>query len=223
MSGRVQRTPLADQAARLLLDRIRDGEWSLGAKIPGETTLAAQLGVGRSTMREAIRQLVGRGVLFTRQGSGVFLAALDAPDGRGELMSTASIVDVIDVRIALESEAASLAANRRTPARLRAIRRALTARAAALDDVETHVDADLAFHRAIVEAAENTILTDLYDTSTPRIREAMIDMLRLVGRFGSADDHAAHEDLADAIADRRAADAARVSRDHLIALKEALQ
>ncbi|MCF8607948.1 GntR family transcriptional regulator, partial [Gordonia sp. HY442] len=52
MVGRVQRVPLADQAAAVLLDRIRGGEWKLGAKLPGETTLAPQLGVGRSTVRE---------------------------------------------------------------------------------------------------------------------------------------------------------------------------
>ncbi|MBN9629446.1 MAG: winged helix-turn-helix transcriptional regulator, partial [Actinobacteria bacterium] len=53
----LRREPLAEQAAEALLDRIRAGEWALGQKLPGETTLAPQLGVGRSTIREAIRQL----------------------------------------------------------------------------------------------------------------------------------------------------------------------
>ncbi|HZU93959.1 MAG TPA: GntR family transcriptional regulator, partial [Microbacterium sp.] len=57
--AQIQRTPLADQAADLLLGRIRAGEWQLGQKLPGETTLGPQLGVGRSTVREAIRQLAG--------------------------------------------------------------------------------------------------------------------------------------------------------------------
>ena len=54
--AQVRRTPLAEQAADLLLERIRGGEWALGAKLPGESTLGPQLGVGRSTVREAIRQ-----------------------------------------------------------------------------------------------------------------------------------------------------------------------
>jgi DNA-binding FadR family transcriptional regulator len=222
VTQRVTRTPLADQAAALLLDRVRGGEWALGAKLPGENTLAGQLGVGRSTVREAIRQLAGRGVLISRQGSGVFVAALDAAEDRAEVMRRASIVAVIEARVAIEAEAAALAAERRTPAQMREIRRALAARAVAVHDAAAHVDADLAFHRAVVVAAGNPVLTDLYDLSTPRMREAMIDMLAMVGRFGSDADHAAHSDLADAVADRRGHDAARASRDHLTALKEAL-
>ncbi|MBX9921568.1 MAG: GntR family transcriptional regulator, partial [Mycolicibacterium frederiksbergense] len=80
MAAQVQRHPLAAQAAELLLTRIRDGEWPLGHRIPGETTLAAQLGVGRSTLREAIRELAGRGVLESRQGAGVFVTAVDATE-----------------------------------------------------------------------------------------------------------------------------------------------
>lgn len=222
MVDRVQRTPLADQAAELLLERIRGGEWGLGAKLPGETTLAPQLGVGRSTVREAIRQLAGRGVLSTRQGAGVFVTALDAPRDRAQMMSRASIITVIEARIAVETEAAALAAQRRTAAQQRAISRALTARADAVASASAHVDADLDFHRAIVVAADNEILTDLFDQSTPRMREAMIDMLALRGGYGDRADHDAHADLAAAVAARRPEDAARASRTHLTALKEAL-
>ncbi|ERK61245.1 transcriptional regulator, GntR family, partial [Leifsonia aquatica ATCC 14665] len=117
----VLRAPLADQAADALLERIRAGEWALGQKLPGETTLAPQLGVGRSTVREAIRQLAGRGVLQSRQGAGVFVTALDAPEDWDAVLRRASIVSVIEARIAIESEAAALAAERRTPQELRAL------------------------------------------------------------------------------------------------------
>ncbi|MCF8587698.1 FadR/GntR family transcriptional regulator [Gordonia liuliyuniae] len=222
MVERVQRMPLADQAAALLLDRIRDGEWKLGAKLPGETTLAPQLGVGRSTVREAIRQLAGRGVLTTRQGAGVFVAALDAPQDRADMMRRASIITVIEARIAVETEAASLAARRRTPAQLRAIRKALVARAGAVESVPAYVDADLDFHRAIVVAAANEILTDLFDLSTPRMREAMIDMLAIRGEYGGEADRDAHAELVEAVADRRPDAASQASRTHLTDLKETL-
>jgi DNA-binding transcriptional regulator YhcF (GntR family) len=87
---------LADQAADALFARIRSGEWALGAKLPGETTPAPQLGVGRSTVREAIRQLAGRGIPDSRQGSGVFVTALDAPDDWEEVLRRADIVTVIE-------------------------------------------------------------------------------------------------------------------------------
>lgn len=220
--AQVTRTPLADQAAELLLDRIRSGEWGLGAKLPGETTLAPQLGVGRSTVREAIRQLAGRGVLATRQGSGVFVTALDAPESWDTVLRRTDILAVIEARIAIECEAAALAAERRTPADVRTIRQALTARAAHRSEIESHVDTDTAFHRAVVAAAHNLILLELFDGFTPRLRGAMIDMLRLRSAFGSDEDHTAHQDLVEAITGRDAAAASALSRAHLESLKSAL-
>lgn len=220
--AQVKRAPLADQAAELLLERIRAGEWSLGEKLPGETTLAPQLGVGRSTVREAIRQLAGRGVLASRQGAGVFVTALDAPEDWDSVLRRAGVVAVIEARIAIETEAAALAASRRTPADLRAIRRALAERAAHRSDIESHVDADTVFHRSIVAAAHNTVLLDLFDSFTPRLREAMIEMLRIRRVFGGDEDHEAHAVLAQAITERDATRAADLSRAHLLALRDAL-
>ncbi|WP_292722216.1 FCD domain-containing protein [Microbacterium sp. 13-71-7] len=222
-SGAVQRTSMADQAAEVLLDRLRAEEWGLGARLPGETTLAAQLGVGRSTVREAIRQLSGRGVLTARQGAGVFVAALDVRDDWDAVLQRADIVSVIEARTAIETEAAALASERRTANDLRAIRRALKVREQHRSDLEEHVDADLAFHRAIVVAAANPILTELFDGFTPRLRQTMIAMLRIRSAFGDAEDHAAHERLADAIRAGDAALAAGLSREHLASLKDGLR
>lgn len=220
--AQVTRIPLADQAAELLLDRIRSGEWPLGAKLPGETTLAPQLGVGRSTIREAIRQLAGRGVLATRQGSGVFVTALEAPESWDDVLRRTDILAVIEARIAIECEAAALAAERHTPADMVSIRLALTARDEKRSEIESHVDADTAFHRAVVAAAHNPILLDLFDSFTPRLRGAMVEMLRLRSAFGSDEDHAVHRDLVEAIARRDAAVASAMSRTHLDSLRSAL-
>jgi len=214
------RTPLAEQAAALLLTRIREGEWPLGSRLPGETTLAPQLGVGRSTVREAIRQLAGRGVLESRQGSGVYVTALDVHDEWDAVVRRADIVSVLEARMAVEVHAAELAAIRRTPTELRAMRRALDERASARD-VEALVDADIAFHRAVVAAAHNAILLELFDGFTPRVRRAMVDMLRMRPLPAEAD-HDAHLELADTVAARDAGLAARLSRSHLRSLVERL-
>lgn len=113
----------------MLLERVRAGEWALGARLPGETTLGPQLGVGRSTVREAIRQLAGQGVLETRQGLGVFVRALEPRTDWDSVLRQADIVHVVESRIAIEVEAAALAADRRTPTDLEAIDHALGARA----------------------------------------------------------------------------------------------
>lgn len=218
----VWRAPLAEQAASLLLERIRAGEWKLGEKLPGETRLAPQLGVGRSTVREAIRELAGKGVLRSRQGAGVFVTALDVTEDWDSVLRRADIIVVIEARIAIESEAAFLAAGRRTPAALRAIRRALAARGEPHPDVESLVDADMAFHRLVVAAAHNELLLELFDSFVPRLRQAMIAMLRIRAVPAGERDHEAHIALADAIADRDAAAAAHHSRTHLNSLKESL-
>lgn len=217
--AQVTRTSLAEQAADLLLDRIRAGEWPLGSKLPGENALGPQLGVGRSTVREAIRRLAGQGVLATRQGAGVFVTALDVAEDWNAALRKADIDSVIEARIAIEVEAAALAAERRSPAELRAIRRAADRRDAQRTDLEAHVDADIAFHRAIVAGAHTPILIDLFDSFTPRSRQAMIDLLRLRGEFGGDADQHAHTGILDAIAARDSQRASALARAHLLTLK----
>ncbi|MFI2842039.1 FadR/GntR family transcriptional regulator [Mycolicibacterium sp. PDY-3] len=220
MVTQVQRHPLAAQAAELLLNRIRDGEWPLGHRIPGETTLAAQLGVGRSTVREAIRELAGRGVVESRQGAGVFVTALDTAEDWDVVLRRATIATVVEARIAIESEAAALAAGRRTPADLREIRRTLAARGVEGRSIPDHVDADMAFHRAVIAAAHNEVLLGLFDAFLPRLRAAMIDMLRIAPVASAAADHDCHRELADAITARSPAAASAASRTHLSTLQE---
>jgi len=220
--GQVRREPLAAQVAELILERIRSGEWALGERLPSETALGPQLGVGRSTVREAIGQLSGRGVLQSRQGAGVFVTALDAPDDWDTVLHRTGIASVIEARLGIETEAAALAALRRTPAELRSLRRALDARAAAAPDDPAYVDADMAFHRAVVTSAHNDILAELFDSFVPRLRQAMVDMLRARPLPDRDADQLAHARVVDAIAERDANQAASLSRSHLQQLKDNL-
>jgi len=219
----VRREPLAEQAADALLERIRAGEWTLGQKLPGETTLAPQLGVGRSTIREAIRQLAGRGILATRQGAGVFVTAVDTPDDWDQVLRRTDIISVIEARIAIEVEASALAAERRTPTELNAMKRAAEHRDTHRTHIEEHVDADMTFHRSIITAAHNPLLTELFDGFTPRTRQAMIDLLRIRGEYGSDADQRVHVQILEAIADRDADTASTLTRDHLLTLKASLR
>ncbi|AXB43308.1 FadR/GntR family transcriptional regulator [Amycolatopsis albispora] len=216
----VIRRPLAAQAAEVLLERIRAAEWPVGHKLPSEAALAAQLGVGRSTLREAVRELAAKGVLDSRQGAGVFVTAADVAEDWDAVLRRASVIAVIEARVAIEAEAAALAAERRTPGDLRALRRTLAGREYRGQPVEEYVDADMAFHRAVLTAAHNDVLVELFDSFLPRLRKAMIDMLR-VHSLEPHGDHAAHADLVTAIAEREPQAAAAHSRSHLTALKRA--
>lgn len=161
-------------------------------------------------------------MLTSRQGSGVFVAAVDAPAEWDTVLRDAGIIAVIEARIAIETEAAALAAQRRTPADITSLRRALEKRNLNRGDLEAHVDTDTAFHRSIIVAAHNPILTDLFDGLTPRLRQAMIEMLRIRNTFGSDNDQEMHANLVQAIADRDAETAGQRSRGHLLSLKNAL-
>ncbi|MFC4604104.1 FadR/GntR family transcriptional regulator [Rhodococcus kronopolitis] len=226
MASPLRRNLLADQAADLLLSRLGAGEWDVGARLPGETTLAAELGVGRSTVREALRMLAGQGLLRSRQGIGVFVERTEpVADGWTNVLRGAAIAAVVEVRNAIEVEAARLAARRATDADVRSLRRALDLRAAAFDKGDAEfVAADVEVHRAIVVAAHNPVLTELFETFVPRLTEAMIEMIELLGlrRRDPAPDADDHHLLVEAIAAGDAEAAARISRAHLDAMLGAL-
>ncbi|MCN0152927.1 FadR/GntR family transcriptional regulator [Salinispora arenicola] len=145
--------------------RILGGEWPVGSRIPTEPQLVTALGVGRNTIREAIRALVHAGVLERRQGSGTYVVSVDelAPVVARQLTDD-RMTEVVEVRRALEVEAARLAALRRTPGDLAALSDALAAREAAWRGgrVNEFVVADAALHTTVVAAAHNGMLAELH-------------------------------------------------------------
>jgi DNA-binding FadR family transcriptional regulator len=221
--GTIQRHPLAAQAAEVLLNRVRTGEWALGGKLPSETALAAELGVGRSTVREAIRGLAGQGVLEPRQGLGVFVTALDVAEDWDVALRRASIGSVLEARVAVETEAAVLAAGRRTLDDLRSMRRYLEARSDAIGgDLTAFVDADSALHRSIVVAAHNEVLVDLFDGFANRVHQTMMELLRNQPESDPVASQTAHAAIVAAVVDRDPVRAGALSRAHLTAVQAAL-
>ncbi len=146
---------LADQLAR----RIERGELAPDQRLPTEQQLSEQFGVSRTVVREAVSRLKSMGLLVSRQGAGVFVA----PAGQARalafdptvLQSLESVVQVVEVRRALEGEVAALAAQRITPAKARAVREALERLDATVATGADGVEEDLAFHRSIAQATDN--------------------------------------------------------------------
>ena len=150
---------LTEEVVARIADEIRSGRLAPGARLPTEQELMQAMGVSRTVVREAVAALRAEGLVTTRQGSGAFVAA-DAsrvpfridPDG---LSSIGDVLEVMELRLAIEVEAAALAAERITPERLAPIGRALRAIEAAIGRGEGAVNEDFAFHRAIAEASGN--------------------------------------------------------------------
>ncbi|WP_030611100.1 FadR/GntR family transcriptional regulator [Streptomyces fulvoviolaceus] len=216
--GSVRPSPLVEQAAERLRAQITGGDWPVGTRLPGETTLAKELGVGRSTVREALRALAGAGLVQPRQGAGVFVIATESVEDWPARLRRAAVTDVYEVRMAVEVHAARLAAGRRTSEDVAALELALAGRraASASDDV-AFVDADIAFHAAVVAAAHNPVLADLFTEFTPVLRKGLVDLLALTGLRtddpNTADD--AHAALVGAVADGDAEAAAEILRAEL--------
>jgi DNA-binding FadR family transcriptional regulator len=216
--GALRPSPLVEQAADRLREQIADGHWPVGTKLPGETTLAKELGVGRSTVREALRALAGAGLVQPRHGSGVFVIATEPVEDWPTRLRRAAVTDVYEVRMAVEVHAARLAARRRTPDDITGLHNALEGRrAASAAGDAAFVDADIALHAAVVAAAHNPVLAELFAEFTPALREGLIDMLSLT-RLREQDANTGddtHAALVRAVADGDAEAAGAVLREEL--------
>lgn len=194
--GRV--VPQVESALRTMLT---EGRWRPGQRLPSEVTLAAELGVGRSSVREAVRLLAHDGLLDVRHGSGTY-AAEEPQEVRDvtRLLRRARLLEVYEVRRALEVEAARLAARRVRPEDLTRLTDGLKRRQkAAGTGPAAFVDADLAFHRTVVELSGNAVLLGLFTSVLPVLREELIEMV--VHETGLPDLTCAHTALLDALAE----------------------
>jgi DNA-binding FadR family transcriptional regulator len=171
--AKVQRGSLVDAVIGSLRDAVESKRWPVNERIPTESALAEQLGVGRNTVREAVRVLVHIGMLETRQGDGTYVRVQFDPGETMRRVDRAGLRDRIEVRLTLEVEAARLAATRRDNADLTGMRDALEARAAAGGDLCLRIDADERFHHAVVASAYNSALTHLYRYFARAIRNTI--------------------------------------------------
>ncbi|WP_409059799.1 FadR/GntR family transcriptional regulator [Streptomyces sp. SYP-A7185] len=216
--GSLRPSPLVEQATQRLREQITGGQWPIGSKLPGETTLAKELGIGRSTVREALRSLAGAGLVKARQGAGVFVVATEPVADWPARLRRAAVSDVYEVRMLVEVQAARLAALRRTDEDITAMREALEGRRAAASASDAaFVDADIALHAAVVAAAGNPVLTDLFAEFSPVLREGLINLLDLVDLRTEEANHgdAAHAALVRAVEARDAEEAARLAQAEL--------
>lgn len=158
---------LTHEVVERLSEEIRAGALKPGDKLPTEQEMMAALGVSRTVVREAVSALRADGLVMTRQGVGAFVAA-DARrrpfrlDPAG-MRSIGEVVNVMELRRAMEVDAAGLAAERGTAAQIAAIGAALDAMDAAIGPEGGAIEEDRAYHRAIAEATGNPQFTRFLD------------------------------------------------------------
>lgn len=226
--GAIRKAPnLTAGLVETLEAQIASGDLGPGQRLPTEQAIVTATGVSRTVVREALASLRARGLITTRQGLGAFVAetvparafAIDAE----KLQSIGDVLQVLELRLSIEVEAAALAAERRDPEQLARIEAAQAAFLAAISapgaDAETvGLGEDLALHRAILAATGNAYFArvfDVFNVVIPRQRIPVAALsqgererhLRRVGQE--------HEAILAAIRTGDAAAARRAMRVHL--------
>ncbi|WP_097305522.1 FadR/GntR family transcriptional regulator [Pseudomonas chlororaphis] len=202
---------LVDQALEQLRQRINDGAWSIGQRLPTEPELAAELGISRNTVREAMRVLAFSGLVEIRQGDGSYLRALVDPLDTLKALSQCSLEQARETRQIIETEAIGLAALRRTDQDLLALREALALSGDHYHgDLESYIACDLVFHGRLVDAAHNPTLSELYRYFSSVVGAQLRQTLSINPRRQAVFD--LHIDLLDAVEQREPERAKAISR-----------
>jgi DNA-binding FadR family transcriptional regulator len=158
---------LSSEVVDRVAEQIISGKLPAGAKLPSEQEMMRGMGVSRTVVREAVAALRARGLVITRQGAGAFVDhdagrqpyAID-PEGLGSLDS---VLDILELRMAVESEAAAIASERATPSQIKAIGEAQRVFKRAITSGDRAIKEDFAFHQVIAAATQNTRFVGFLD------------------------------------------------------------
>jgi DNA-binding FadR family transcriptional regulator len=179
--GPGRRELLTDDIVKRVVNLILDAGPRPGDKLPSERELMVRLGVGRSSLREAIRTLAALGVVEVRVGSGLFVSdgessVLTMPLSWGLLMGERTSQEVVEARRVVEVELAGLAAERGTEAEIATIAEKLTLMSVSLHDAEAFARYDLEFHLAVARAAHNQVLHHVLDALRHVLRAWFVEV-----------------------------------------------
>lgn len=222
---------LVQEIVDTLVTSIRDGQIKPGDKLPSESEIMARFDVSRTVVREALSKLQAAQLVETRHGIGTF--ALTPQDTSNfkiadhDLSTLADVISVLELRISLETEAAGLAAQRRTAANLHSMEAALHTFYDAIQQDSDAVPHDFEFHMEVARATGNRhfadLMTYLGTMIIPRTRvntpssapEGRLPYLTRV--------HGEHESIFVAIRNQDAESARAAMRTHLTNSRERLR
>ncbi|MEO7241881.1 MAG: FadR/GntR family transcriptional regulator [Variovorax sp.] len=228
---RPRRRGLVSEIVDNLSDGVRAGHIKPGQKLPTESEIMAGYGVSRTVVRESLSRLQARGLVQTRHGIGTFVLPpppqepfkIDAQD----FATVVDVIAVLELRISLETEAAGLAAHRRSPEQLEAMKQALQAFEDSIEQDDDSVPSDFQFHLEVARATGNRHFADLMTylgtmiiprTRLNTARDAPEGRLAYLLRV-----HGEHENIYQAIRNHDAEAARGAMRMHLSNSRERLR
>jgi GntR family transcriptional repressor for pyruvate dehydrogenase complex len=214
----IGRTTLAAAAFEQLISNVVHGSWKAGDRIPPERELCQQLGIARTSLREALKAMELIGMLESRVGFGTMICP------RSEFLSRpllwaftgtdhAELTDILEARVLLERDLAGLAAERASDEEVAAIKDAIDLMSTRIQSGEPVLDADMAFHLAIAQAAHNEVLGNAAQLLRNLMRHWLDLKLRLPNVPKSA--MQIHRKIYEAIRSHDADAARRLMWEHL--------
>ena len=225
----IQKNSTPQMAAGQILDRIKRGELTAGSRLPAQRELAGLLGVGRSSIREAIYALVVLGYLEVRHGSGTYvrrnLSGLDTSVRQlAAAFEAVSLLDLMEAREILECRSAALAAQRADQTHIRRLQRILKNVEATHDNYGIFLQADLELHACLAETTGNAVLEEMTKLVLDKVvqQHQELPMDRLPPRYRARSIHSARK-IVEAVQAGNSAAAARWMRKHLQAIRNELK
>jgi GntR family transcriptional repressor for pyruvate dehydrogenase complex len=200
-------TRVSDNAVDQILNLIAEGRLQPGDRLPSERELVRQLEVSRTSVREALRALEARGIIEVRPGSGSFVRGSSQEETRPNwvpwlLAHRQEIMQLVELREALETRAAYLAATRTSQEQIEAMKNAIDRMSEAIEnsDPDLTVQADKAFHESVAKACGNELIAYLLNAANEALADPRGAILSLPGR--AAKSLAEHRLIWQAIANR---------------------
>lgn len=195
----------------------------LGQKIPNEFELAQQFGVGRSTIREAVKALVSRGILEVRRGSGTYVININSlkedPLGLGKIKDKYKMaLDLFDVRLMIEPEIAALASKNASEKELKTLKRLCYETEQLYRGGHDHIGKDVEFHTCIARCSRNQVV----ETLIPVINTAVYTFANITHRLLMEETLETHQAVTDSICKRDAVGARCAMMMHLTYNRQAI-
>ena len=220
----IRTSRLYEQIVEQIEERVLRGDLKPGDQLPSERELAEQFQVSRTAVREAMKALREKGLVEVHPGRGTFVTGGTAQVVRHSLdrvlrfTQSGGAMELVEVREVLEPEIAALAAERAQPEHLEAMRQAVAAMDASMDDPEAFIEADLDFHLALAEGTGNALIPLLIDPIVDLLREQRTRIFFVPG--GAARGQYHHKRILEAV-ERRDPEAARQAmRAHLKQIRQ---
>lgn len=231
LDEKAPRPALTLRVIEVLRARIAANDLKPGDRLPTEQALVREFGVSRTVIREAIAGLRADGLVQSRQGAGVFVLPPPAPNGtrNGPLLRAgtdrfSSIIEALELRTAVEVEAAGLAASRSSPAQQMRIREAFNEMTEAVGRGQRAEETDFAFHLRIAEATNNPLFREFLEFLGARtIPRRQVDNLNSIAEDYLAQIQHEHHTIMESIAKGNAVEARNAMRKHLRGSQERYQ